>query len=196
MKISFGRLREVLVEELKDKNCKPVKLPFDEEFINELLFIGDEVYKTFPEILKPILSKIDFSNVNFDGFVAHDFDFSPFFGIKLNPQKIYSKKMQGSIFKGVEFIGPFDGAEISGADFSGSKGAKINPQTLGNKSLRNVKCKDVEFIGFPEQLKPDFWNVIIDGADFNGSNYKTEIKEEEKFRQKVKQIFLTNNKPN
>lgn len=195
MNISITRLRDVLVEELKDKNCEPVRLPFDEEFLNELLFNGDNELKTFAETLKQILSKIDFSNVNFDGFVSCDFDFSPYCGIKLNPQRVRRKNMTNSIFKGVEFIGPFDGVEISGSDFSGSKGAKINPQTLKAYGLCNVKCKDIEFIGNTEGEQPDFFGISISGADFNGSNYEAGIKEEEEFRQKVKQIFLTNNKP-
>ena len=84
MNISFERLREVLIEELEDKTCEPVKLPFEEEFLDRLLFDGATNFKNFAKVLKPILTKIDFSNVSFKGYEAYDKDFSPYTGIKIN----------------------------------------------------------------------------------------------------------------
>ncbi len=188
MKTSYERLRQILVEELKDKDCMPVKLPFDKELLNKLLFDGHEAYKKFDDTIKEVLTKIDYSNVSFDVFDAENFDFSNYTGIKINPQTIFCKNLNGAICSGVEFIGPFDDVKVFKTNFTGSIGAKINPQTISCRNLSGAICNGVEFIG-------SFDGVKTSGTDFTGSNYEAPLKEEDEFRQKVKQIFLQNNLP-
>ena len=127
------------------------------------------------------MSKINYSNVKFDGFKANNYDFLLYIGIKLDPQVIYEKRLSNSICKGVEFIGTFDN---EGANFAGSKGAKINPQTIWNKDMENCVFTDVEFIG-------PFDEVSISGSDFTGSNYNEIMNYRENFRQKVRAIIYS-----
>ena len=196
MKIGYTRLREILFEELKNVECPPVVLPFDKDFLNNLLFELGGFYKIFAPSLKEILSKINFSNVSFDYFRAGGFDFSPYFGIKINPQTIYSKDLDDTICKGVEFIGDFYDVRIRGTNFTGSKGAKINPQFIKKKNMSNAKCCDVKFISLEGEKNIDFYGVNIEGTDFTGSNCEFEQKEvEQEFRQKIKELFLQNNIP-
>ncbi len=187
MKISISRLRQILVEELEKYPGEPIKLPFEEIFLYALLFEKD-IYEgnKFAESLNSILTKINYSNVNFCGFDARRFDFSSYTGIKINPQTIYKKLLNESICAGVEFIGPFDGVRVRGTNFKGSKGAKINPQTIDDKNLSNAICADVEFIG-------PFDGVNVTGTDFTGSNYEEAIKEENEFREKIKLLIYSNN---
>ena len=141
--------------------------------------------KEFQKILTPVLTKINYSNISFDNFSACKFDFSPYTGIKINPQTLAYKQLSDAKCKGVEFIGSFDGVWIKGADFTGSKGAKIDPQKINRRDLSGAICADVEFIG-GHGLKADFTNVDIIGTNFNGSNYDEAIKEEYEFREKIK----------
>lgn len=194
MKISFERLRQVLKEELEKYDGDPVLLTYDTEFLDNLLFEeGSRNSKKFSEKLQPVLIKINYSNVNFDKFDARDFDFSPYTGIRINPQTIYYKQLGAAKCKGVEFIGSFDEVLVVNTDFTGSRGAKINPQIIQSKDLSGAICADVEFID-AYGLKPDFTGVDIVGTDFNGSNYDEAIKEEYEFREKVKLAIYGNNK--
>lgn len=168
MNYNISRLREILIEELKSYPGEPIKLTYDEKFLRTLLFNNDSYYGTkFAPGLEEVLKKINFSNVNFYMFTAEDFDFSPYIGIKLNPQTIYNKDLKNSICKGVEFIDSFDNVRIAGTNFTGSKGAKINPQTIYGPNLSNTVCCDVEFIG--NGGIADFSRVRLERTNFTGS---------------------------
>jgi len=107
-------------------------------------------------------------------------------GVKINPQTICGKNLEGAICTGVEFIGDFEDVNIIGTDFTGSKGAIINPQRIWSKSLENTICADVEFVGSIE-------GVNINGTNFNGSNFEEAIMFEQNFRKKIKMITHGNN---
>ena len=184
-------LRRILIEELKDYKGEPIKLPYEEQFLRNILFDDDNYLGAeFAPELEEVLTKINYSDINFYNFKAVDFDFSPYTGIRLDPKIIWKKDLSNSICKGVEFIGTFYDVIITGTDFTGSKGAKINPQCVHNKNLSNAVCCDVEFVGF-NNLKPDFSHTIISGADFTGSNYELAIDEEKEFREKVRSVIYS-----
>ena len=109
------------MEELEKYPGKPIQLPFEEIFLSALLF-EREIYEgnKFAESLNNILTKINYSNVNFCRFNASRFDFSSYTGIKINPQTIYKRLLNESICAGVEFIGPFDGVNTKDTYFDNS----------------------------------------------------------------------------
>ena len=162
MKYNITRLRKILIEELKDYPGEPILLPFDSGLLGRILFEDFLSEKRFKGAISEILTKINYSNVSFRNFRANGFDFSPYTGIKIDPQEIYEKNLTDAICSGVEFIGNFDNVKITGTNFKGSRGAKINPQTIDKKDLTDAICSGVEFIG-------SFDRVLVEGADFTGS---------------------------
>lgn len=134
---------ELFVNLLKLQDYKPMLLPFDQETLQKLLFKDND----FRDEILEVITKIDFSNVSFDGFKAAGKDFSKLTGVKLNPQTVYDKDLRGTICSGVEFIGPFDDSKIMYTDFSYSWGVKIDPQKVWNKSFYGTNCSCVEFDG-------------------------------------------------
>ncbi len=155
--IPKGKLEECIFDywDYNDSYNKIIK--HNEECLPSIHYIesdGKKYYaKVFTEdiLLRYIISYLDLSLVNFDGFTTYKrFSFKGSKGVKINPQTIYEKDLSYFQFTDVEFTGPFDGCKIEDVDFTGSKGAKINPQTIGDKFYKRLsKCKvaDVEFIG-------------------------------------------------
>jgi len=201
---NIEKLRKILINELKKyKGDELIKLPFEEKLLSNLLFSKGH----FAQSLEFLLEIIDFSNVNFQGFVASNYNFSDLNGVKINPQTIRNKDLTGAICNKVEFIGPFDNVNVFKTNFEGSKGAKINPQTVFAKNLSFAKLSDVQIIG-------SFDDVRIYNTDFTGSKgVKPQLKDicsktietkvnlsnedielEEEFRQKVRTLIFEKNK--
>lgn len=155
---NINKLRKILVEELSKYEGEPILLSLNKKLLRKLFFDKQE----FCEQLKPILEKIDFSNISFDGYNAHAKDFSNLTGVKINPQKSYNKDLSNSCFTNVQFIGNFDGVKISGSIFENSKGAIIDPQTIPDKDLSFANYKDAIFKG-------SFTGVKVVGSNFTGS---------------------------
>ena len=108
------KLRNKLIEELsKLEDGIHIKLDYDKDILELVLFgylnpnnskkfivpnytiaepcIDEKGVHTPSKIFalpKDILSKIDFTNVSFDNFVARNYDFSNLYGVSLNPQTI------------------------------------------------------------------------------------------------------------
>ena len=142
------------------------KIKIDGKVLEKVIFKYEEdehqnKYKSFA-LYKKLIQKLDLSNVSFDDFKASGFNFSDLYGVCINPQKIYEKKLMNTICNGVKFIGPFEDANINYTDFTGSTGAIINPQKIWNKSLIGTVCNEVKFIG-------PFDDCDIMKADFTGS---------------------------
>lgn len=149
-------IRKVLLEELMNyPGEEPVLFPLDEDLLKNILIEKGK----FAPILEPVLHKIDFSNINFDDFIARDYNFSKLHGVKINPQTVLGKELTNSVFCGVEFIGSFDKVDIMYSNFTGSKGAKIDSNW---RSLKGVNCCDIEFIG-------NFFDTEIRETNFTGS---------------------------
>jgi len=169
---TIKEVRSVLLKELEKHKGKPVTLNLDDWVLKEILFDsctdknGYFFAREFLENNKTIelLKKIDFSNVSFDGFIfeKYRFDFNGFQGIKINPQTLGEKTLNGSKVAGIEFTGSFDEINIVNVNFEGSVGAVINPQTIKSKCLYNTKLKGVTIEG-------SFDGCGIDGANFTGS---------------------------
>lgn len=158
------------------KTTKPILLPYSKEELIELFFdeVEDETGNNFykiNDIMKKVISKIDFSNVPFDNVNVTNIDFSGSCGVKINPQTIYAKNLSGAKLNGVEFIGNntvneidlFEGVKVSNTNFAGSKGARINPQTIYEKNLSHCLLTDVDFTGFT------FDGANLCDTDFTGS---------------------------
>lgn len=150
---SIDFIRSELELELRNyKGDEKLKFNFQNDTIDKIFFdylisnVDNKKYKVF-KISKEALMNVDLSNVSFDGFLARNFDFSGLYGVKLNPQTLKYKSLEGAKLDGVEFIGSFDGVNIYRTDFTGSFGAYINPQTVLNKSLTSSNFSDVIFIG-------------------------------------------------
>ncbi len=155
---NIKKLRKILVEEFSKYEGEPVLLTMDKKLLNKIFFYDHE----FANEIIPILPKIDFSNISFDGYNCYSKDFSKFTGVKINPQKSYEKNLGNSIYRNVEFIGSFDGVKIMGSIFGGSKGAVINPQTIPDKNLAFGEYENVTFEG-------SFNGVKVICANFTGS---------------------------
>ena len=154
---NIEELRKILFEELKNVDpSKPIKLPYDNDLLNQLLFENGRIYDKYP-----ILDRIDFSDIDFSGIDITNFDFTGLYGVKINPQTIKNKDLSNTILKGVEFIGPFDYVQLKNTDFTGSKGAVIKP-AYSLRNLRGNKFANVTFVG-------SFFDTDIVGADFTGS---------------------------
>lgn len=155
---NINKLRKILVEEFYKYEGEPVLLKLDKELLKKIFFHEHE----FANEIIPILEKIDFSNISFDGYDCHSKDFSNYTGVKINPQKSYNKDLSCSIYKNVEFIGEFNGVKVMGSMFTGSKGAIINPQTIPEKNLSFGEYADVTFKG-------SFNGAKVICANFTGS---------------------------
>ena len=170
--------RKAIVEVLKDIDIdKPILLPYSEEEIKELFFektIDQEgqSYYLLNGIMKTVYNKIDFSNIPFDNVWVSSCDFSEAYGLKINPQKVYKKDLNGIILSenariiGNETINQkdlFEGVTIKSAKFNGCQNVRINPQTIYEKSLYETSLKGVDFTGFT------FDGVDITYANFYGS---------------------------
>jgi len=138
-KILFNGIREYFKKYLKCYSGNSIVLDLDEDILKKLLFInlyeGDTTHRPQLRFAYPIdlLMKINFSNVSFDNVDVRNICFTGLKGVKINPQTVYDKNLCLSKFRGVEFIGPFDGVIIEGADFRGSDGpylscGKSNPK--------------------------------------------------------------------
>lgn len=136
---------------------------------------------------KNLLTKINFSNIDFSNFNAVGFDFNGLYNVKLNPQTIWEKKLMGAKLNGVEFIGPFDDVTLnqrdSGyiTDFTGSTGAIIDVSKIHKLYgeyvfFNNCIFKGVTFtypfkhLGYTKihGYKMPI-NLEITGSDFTGS---------------------------
>ena len=189
-------LRQRIMSELsKIEEGMHITLDFDEKIIDYILFDYSHNFKSFA-LPRKYLEKIDFSNVNFKDFKAHDFDFSNLYGVKLNPQILFDKNLMDATLKGVEFIGPFDEVKICRTDFSGSKGAFINPNTLGSSSINTydidryiderpvfIELCNFKDVTFTEEFLPkritslkNTWfssaSIIYKTFNINGCNFK------------------------
>lgn len=82
------------------------------------------------------------------------------------------------LMKKIDFSGiSFDGFDCNGFDFSQYKGVTLDPQKVYNRDLRNAKLKGVTIIN-------TFDDVLLDGVDSTGMNYKTFEKKFENARSK------------
>ena len=132
-----------VVKALKKYEGKPLLLDIPQEKLQELLFENND----FREELLEVITKIDFSNVNFDGFKAAGKDFSQLTGVKLNPQNLHDKDLRKTVCAGVVFTGGFDDVKVTYTNFTNSIGAVINPQTILHKNMLGSVCSCVEFTG-------------------------------------------------
>ena len=159
-------------EYLKSLSNKKELLTYDEN--------GKYTTKKVFALEDKCLQKIDFSNVSFKSFNAYKCDFSKLYGVNINPQELYQKRLEGCILKGVTFTGPFDDVIIGHTDFTGSRNAMINPlklqgyQFYNNQIITNIEwCifTDVTFIeNFKMVNKPGSYDeIILCGCDFTGS---------------------------
>lgn len=140
------------------------KLIFD----NKLCYCKNQDYNNIVKtckvfsVDKNILEKLDLSEVSFDDFLAENVDFSGLYGVKLNPQKVYSKSLCCSILNGVEIIGSFDDVNVERTNFNGILGNnKLNPQTVNSKSLYGAILSGIEIIG-------SYNNVNVERTNFKG----------------------------
>lgn len=155
------------------------KIKIDGKVLEKVIFKYEEdehqnKYKSFA-LYKKLIQKLDLSNVSFDDFKASGFNFSDLYGVCINPQKIYEKKLMNTICNGVTFIGPFEDANINYTDFTGSTGAIINPQKIRNKCLEGTVCNGVTFTGSFDGCDIDFTNFTgSTGAIIDCQKIKTE----------------------
>lgn len=140
------------------------KLIFD----NKLCYCKNQDYDNIVKtckvfsVDKNILEKLDLSEVSFDDFLAENVDFSGLYGVKLNPQKVYSKSLCCSILNGVEIIGSFDDVNVERTNFKGILGNnKLNPQRVNSKSLYGAILSGIEIIG-------SYNNVNVERTNFKG----------------------------
>lgn len=191
------KIREEIINKLnKVEEGMHIKLNYESRINEAILFkTGDDEcimdqfgnrkhcakYFALP---KEILTKINFSNIDFTNFNAVGYDFNGLYNVKLNPQTIWEKKLMGAKLNGVEFIGPFDDVTLNQddlgyiTDFTGSKGAIIDVSKINKLYGEYVFLNDCIFKGvtftypfkvlgycdYKKAIKPE-----IKGSDFTGS---------------------------
>lgn len=151
-------------KQLKLKKSVLEKLIFDNKLCYCKIQDYNNIIKTCKvfSVDKSILKKLDLSEVSFDDFLAENVDFSGLYGVKLNPQKVYSKSLCCSVLDGVEITGSFDDVNVERTNFKGILGNnKINPQKIYSKSLFCTKLCDMEITG-------SFDGVDLENTDFRG----------------------------
>ena len=151
-------------KQLKLKKSVLEKLIFDNKLCYCKIQDYNNIIKTCKvfSVDKSILKKLDLSEVSFDDFLAENVDFSGLYGVKLNPQKVYSKSLCCSVLDGVEITGSFDDVNVERTNFKGILGNnKINPQTLNSKSLYGTNLSGIEIIG-------SYNNVNVERTNFKG----------------------------
>ena len=151
-------------KQLKLKKAILEKLIFDDKLCYCKTQDYNNIIKTCKvfSVDKSILEKLDLSEVSFDDFLAENMDFSGLYGVKLNPQKVYSKSLCCSILNGVEIIGPFDDVNVERTNFKGVLGNnKLNPQTVNSKSLYGAVLSGIEIVG-------SYNNVNVERTNFKG----------------------------
>lgn len=173
MEEKIDLLRNKVIEELKSlEEGIHIKLDYDPLIVESLLFVKEVPFnfKTFNcKFTRDILNKIDFSNVNFNGFYARDFDFTGLHNVYLNPRTVYDQMLYGATLNGVTFTDDLDCCYLGDTDFTGSKNARLNPnkyRKIGYDNyifFSNVKFCDVTF------LAPFHCKVQLRNVDFSGS---------------------------
>lgn len=164
---TINSIRQLIIEELRDYEGKPIKLNLDGisglDGLESLIFreyVNEGKSLRIIAFSNDILRKIDLSSVSFDGVSVAKYDFTGLTGVKINPETVYEKDLSHCKFDGVEFIGNFDNCTIYGSDFTGSKGAVIDPY---RKKMNDCKFSGVTFL--------DNWiDTDVSGCDFTGSN--------------------------
>jgi len=197
------KLRKILVEELnKLEDGKVVLLPYPSYFLKILLFDGQE----YGFDIFSVYHKIDFSNVDFTDIRVAGKIFDGMTGVKLNPQTVYNKDLSHGVYKGVEFIGPFDNVNIQGASFKGSKNAVIYPQKTYMKNMDWTDCSDTIIIGYFDNVSCDNIKLeectwYVDDNQYNNfkiihnkPKYASSL--EKDFSQKIKRLVKEENLKN
>lgn len=171
-------IRKSIIEVLEEVDIKEtIKLPYSKNELKGIIFdkkIDDnrnEYYVIAREIIK-VISQINLINVSFDDVRVENVDFSKMHGVKINPQKVYKKNLEGADLTGVKFISDkkksseidlFQGVSIRGAKFGKNQKIKINPQTIYQKDLTKTKLNGIDFTDC------SFDEVILTGTDFTGT---------------------------
>ena len=173
----YYKLDEIIKKRGLDKKSSDLYFKFRTLYINEEGLKSN--YKTFA-LPDDVLKKIDFSEVSFDNFYISDKsiessgafikkynDFSEFYGVKINPQKLYRDSLLYCKFRGVEFTAPFEGADFMYADFTGSKNAIIDLEKYRLCRLENCVFNSVTFSN--EFGTKSCKNIHMVNVDFSGS---------------------------
>lgn len=142
------------------------RISFKDVCIEYVDFTGlKNVTINLDEIYNKSLYHTKLSEVKIAGsFVNANIEYADFTGcsVKLIPQIVLNKSLEGAVLDGVTFTGAFDNTIISGANFRNSKNAIINVEKLGSKDLKNCIFGGVKFEKMIE-------NTDIRGTDFTGS---------------------------
>ena len=88
-----------------------------DKFIYEILFDYYDDYKEFA-LPVDILEKIDFTDINFEGFKASGYDFSKLHNVNIDVEKVYNKDLSNSNLSGVNLFGDFSKVDLANADIS------------------------------------------------------------------------------
>lgn len=167
-----NEIRKVLKEQVTtaEKNSVILKdLGYELDFIDYLIFDTDKKGKKhFSKLLKGVLDRFDYSEINFDNFDFDSIDFTNLSGIVINPQNLKFKKIYNCKLSGIKFIGSFDNICIEKSDFTGSIGAKINPKKVLGRSLFGCILSDVEFIYDSYDSDYEYFN----GVDVRFASFK------------------------
>ena len=158
--------RKILAKEIRNVEDYSVKIKelekfYNADFVENLIFEIDKLGgKTFSKEIKKVISKIDFTGIDFENFSCNYYDFTNTRGIEIDPQKVHDKSIYGAKFTNVTFIGDFKYIDIIKVNFTGSKNAVIDLSTSSRNLHQNIFC-DVKFIG---ELKGSIYE-----SDFTGS---------------------------
>lgn len=166
-------LKRLAIKEILENAIieKPILLPFNEEEMKELIFDIEKddqgnIFYVFNSILYTVKTKIDYSNVNFEGVSFENIDLKMTYGIKFNPQKIYKKSLKGTkLSKDSKVIGNekinqvdlFEGVCIEYTEFNGCQNVIIIPQTVYNKDFSYTKLEGVKINGSFDGVS--IWNT-------------------------------------
>ena len=87
------------------------------KYTEEVLFDHHDGYKAFALPID-ILEKIDFTDIDFEGFKASGYDFSKLHNVNIDVEKVYNKDLSNSNLSGVDLFGDFSEVDLANADIS------------------------------------------------------------------------------
>jgi len=129
-----------------------------------------------------VITKIDYSNVNFDNVYIRGINFKGMKNVVINPQTINKKDLRDTILYGVTIIGSLDDTYITRADFTGSRGAFLDPTRVYDKDISGTNLSDVVVVN-------NFKDVKIDDTIFGNDEMIIDIKESNEYKNVCEDVY-------
>lgn len=160
------KLREHIIKELKYARrigVNVITINIEPELLEKAIFEEkkDEkgnVYKKFA-IENSLIQELDFTGISFENFNAIGQNLEKFYGIEIDPQKLYKKSLFDTKLRNAEIKSDsedaFKDVNLEYASLKNCKGAVLNPQTIKNGSLAHTHLENIKIESYEEDQFKD-----------------------------------------